>query len=323
MNIRTRALLAATIALAIVTISFTSCSDDTGELAAKVNGTAITLEELDSSVESAKVQFAAQGRTITEADTESFRSEVLENLIANELMLAYAVENDYTIEDEAFETEIAGIEAQFGSRDEFLAALEEQGFTEERLREEIRTGMIIESVFETEIDLESAVTDEEIEEFYTENPAYFEKPESLTASHIIITVEPADSDEAKREAKEKIEAIRQEIVDGADFAAVAMEKSEGPSAPRGGSLGSFTRGQMVAPFEEAAFSLEPGELSDIVLTDFGYHVILVDEKIQNGMQSIDEVSEQIKQYLTSISEQTESEKFIAGLKELATIEYFE
>ena len=157
----------------------------------------------------------------------------------------------------------------------------------------------------------------------TENPEFFEKPESLTASHIIITIGPEDSDEAKREAKEKIEAIRQEIVDGADFAAVAREKSEGPSASSGGSLGSFTRGQMVAPFEEAAFSLEPGELSDIVLTDFGYHVILVEEKIQNGIQSVDEVSEQIRQYLSSIAEQTETEKFIAGLKELAKIEYFE
>ena len=80
---------------------------------------------------------------------------------------------------------------------------------------------------------------------------------------------------------------------------------------------------MVAPFEEAAFALEPGELSDIVLTDFGYHIILVEEKIQDGMQPLDKVSDQIRQYLTSVSEQAETQELIADLKETATIEYIE
>ena len=315
--------LAACAALATLALLFASCSGETDELAAKVNGTAITLEELNMNIDSAKDQFAAQGRPVTDADAENFRSDVLEKLVSDVLLFDYAMENDYAVEDEFFENEIAGIEAQFGSRDEFLSALTEQGFTEERLRDEIRIGLTIDAMLEAEVLSDISVTDEEIEAFYIDNPEYFKSPESITASHIIVTLGPEESDDAKKKAREKIEAIRQEIVDGADFAEVAMEKSEGPSAPRGGSLGTFTRGQMVPPFEEAAFALEPGELSDIVLTDFGYHIILVDEKIQDGMQPLDEVRSQIRQYLTTIAGQEKTAEFTADLKESADIEYFE
>ena len=308
------------IALALI---FTSCAGDPGELAAKVNGTPITLEVLNMNVEAAKAQFAAQGRPVAEADEESFRSDILDKLISDVLLLDYAEENDYSVDDDSFENEMSNIEGQFSTRDEYLAALEEQGFTEERLRDEIRSGMTVDVMIEAEIIPEIAVTDEAIEEFYLENPEFFKKPESVTASHIIVTVTPEESDEAKRVAREKIEAIRQEIVDGADFADVAIAKSEGPSAPRGGTLGTFTRGQMVPPFEEAAFSLEPGELSDIVLTDFGYHIILVDEKFEDGVEALEDVSGQISRYLTTVAEQEKTTEFLEELKESATIEYYE
>ena len=178
-------------------------------------------------------------------------------------------------------------------------------------------------MIESEVFSEIAITDGEIEDFYTSNTAYCETGESVTASHILIAVESEDTDEEKEEALSKIEAIRQEIVDGADFAEVAKEKSEGPSGPRGGSLGTFTRGQMVEPFEEAAFALEPGELSDIVLTRFGYHIILVEGKTASSTRPLNEVSDQIRQYLTGIEEQDVTAVFIADLKKTATIEYFD
>ena len=145
----------------------------------------------------------------------------------------------------------------------------------------------------------------------------------LTILHAIATAGSEATDEEKEEALTKIEVIREEIVGGADFAEVAKEKSEGPSGPRGGSLGTFTRGQMVGPFEEAAFALEPGELSDIVLTRFGYHIILVEGKTASSMRPLSEVSDQIRQYLTGIEEQDVTATFIAELKEKAEIEYFD
>ena len=319
---RTRGMLPLIISAAIVAITV-SCSNDAENLAARVNGIDITVEELDARVESARLQSAAQGSSITEENIDEFRFQVLENIIENRLLFDYAVKNGYSVEDEVVSSQVTQIKGQFGSAEEYKAALEAQGMSEESLVEEVRKGLAIERMLEAESATETSVSDEDIKEFYDENPDYFKEQESVTASHIIVRAEPDASDEAKQEAREKIEAIRQEIVDGADFAEVAREKSEGPSAPSGGSLGTFTRGQMVAPFEDAAFSLEPGELSEIVLTDFGYHIILVEEKQSGEIQPLDEVSDRIREYLTRLSEQQETGKLVAELIDKAIIEYFD
>ncbi len=94
--------------------------------------------------------------------------------------------------------------------------------------------------------------------------------DQVTASHILISTDGRDKDAAKSE----IEALHKEISEGADFADVARDKSDCPSGSRGGDLGPFGRGMMVPEFEKAAFELEPGALSDVVETDFGYHLIL-------------------------------------------------
>lgn len=300
-----------------------SCAEDTKELAARVNKAGITVEDLDARIEIVKMQYYAQGRADAFESAADFRSQVLEDMITDQLLIDYAKKSGYSIDDESVTGEIASIKEQFGSTEEYEAALEAQGFTEEVLEREIRKGLTIERMLETTITSKIAVTDEEIAEFYSAHPEYFQTPESVTASHIIITVDPEDSDQAKEEAREKIEAIRQELVNGADFAAVAREKSQGPSAPSGGSLGTFTRGQMVAPFEEAAFALEPGELSDIVLTEFGYHVILVEEKLPAETMPIEEVSNQIREYLLSVATQEGTDKLIDDLRADAAIECFD
>jgi peptidyl-prolyl cis-trans isomerase C len=94
----------------------------------------------------------------------------------------------------------------------------------------------------------------------------------ITASHILIGF-GADSERSEEEAKTQIEALKAEIADGADFAALAAEHSDCPSSMQGGDLGSFGRGMMVPEFEQAAFALETGKVSDVVQTDFGYHLI--------------------------------------------------
>jgi len=300
-----------------------SCSGGSKDLSARVNGTGISVEKLDANVEMMKMQYAEQDRPVADEDMAGFRKEVLENLIASELLLEYAHEKGYSVDDATVDGQISGITAQFGTPEEYRAALEARGLTEESFEEEIRSGLTIDRMLEGEIASNIEVSAEEVEKFYSENSVYFQTPESVTASHIIVTLDPADSEEKKQEARKKIEAIRRELVAGADFAAVAREKSEDASASSGGSLGTFTRGQMVAPFEEAAFALEPGVLSDIVLTEFGYHIILVDEKIPAGLQPLAVVSGSIREYLTGVSAQEEIEKLVETLKAEASIEYFD
>lgn len=131
-----------------------------------------------------------------------------------------------------------------------------------------------------------------IQKSYDERAAEFDKPERVRARHILIRSTGTDAD-AKKAARERIEAIRARIAGGEDFAAVAREVSEDSSAANGGDLGEFARGAMVRAFEDAAFALEPGVLSEVVESPFGFHLIQVDEKLPAETVSFQEAREQI------------------------------
>jgi peptidyl-prolyl cis-trans isomerase C len=131
-------------------------------------------------------------------------------------------------------------------------------------------------------------------EYYNAHPEYFSQPK-VTASHILIKLDPAADETAVAAAQEKIDAILAEVKGGADFAEVATAKSEGPSAPRGGDLGTFGPGQMVPAFNDVVFALGVGEISDVVKTQFGFHVIKLYDR--SDKTPLADVEPQIQNYL--------------------------
>jgi len=163
------------------------------------------------------------------------------------------------------------------------------------------------------------VSQDEIQAFYDENPFYFQTAEQVAARHILISTEGLTTDEEKSEAFARTNDIREELLAGADFATVAQEKSEGPSSVSGGDLGTFGRGQMVPPFEQAAFGLAVGEISEIVETQFGYHIILVTEKVEAQTAPLEDVSPSIEQFLAGQKQDTALEAYVDALREGATI----
>lgn len=160
-------------------------------------------------------------------------------------------------------------------------------------------------------------TPEEIAAFYQENIDAFKVPEQVTASHILLAFDDTDTDETKAEKKAKIEALKKQIAGGASFEELATANSDCPSSQRGGDLGSFGRGQMVPEFEEVAFNMETGTVSDIVETQFGYHLIKVTDHQPESVRSLDESSEQISNYLSNQKKQEILVAYIKGLKEAA------
>lgn len=138
------------------------------------------------------------------------------------------------------------------------------------------------------------VPEEEIAAYYRENTSEFTTEEEVAASHILISVPEDAEQEEEDKALEKIRSIQAELEQGADFAEMAREHSEGPSAAQGGDLGTFARGRMVPAFEEAAFSLSPGEISQPVRTRFGWHLIKVTDHIPESTRELDEVKDQIR-----------------------------
>jgi len=167
--------------------------------------------------------------------------------------------------------------------------------------------------FKDEVIEKDPITEEELQEYYELYMFYFTTPLTLQASHILI-MDPDHTPEKRAE----IEAILERLNEGEDFAALAMEYSEDGSAENGGDLGEFTQGQMVAPFEEAAMALEIGEISGIVETEFGFHIILLTGKTEEGTQTIEEANDQLVELISG----DRLNDALDVLTEAANIEYF-
>jgi hypothetical protein len=161
------------------------------------------------------------------------------------------------------------------------------------------------------------VDEEELRTWYEENVG-----EEVNARHILVRAQASDPDSVRQAAKAKAESLLEEVKAGADFAALAEENSDDPgSAQRGGSLGYFSRGQMVGPFEEAAFGTAVGEVAaDIVETQFGYHVIKVEDRRK---QTFEELREEIEEQLARPGRQEAEQAFLTGLMETSSIEFYE
>ena len=188
---------------------------------------------------------------------------------------------------------------------------------EKKMREEVTVGIRIDKLLAQCQSNEVAVTDEEVSTFMAENKERLSLPERATAKHILIAVNPTDDEAAKAAKKEKAEKIQKELAAGADFAKAARENSDCPSKQKGGDLGTFARGQMVKPFEDAAYGQEIGAIGPVVETQFGYHIIQVTDRKEAGMAGQKEVIEVLK----AQKRQKTLRAFVDDLKAKAKVVY--
>ena len=194
--------------------------------------------------------------------------------------------------------------------------------SEKEIRVQIQRGQAINQLLDTNVRQKITVTEEESKIFYDKNPNMFKQPEQAKASHILIKMAPDAEESKKNQARKKIETVQKKVRQGEDFGLLAKANSEGPTAKRGGDLGYFGRGQMVKPFEDAVFALKVGEVSKIVETQFGYHLIKLTDKKAARTIPYKEVQLELEQYLKKDKEKTEIQNYIDNLKKSATIERF-
>jgi parvulin-like peptidyl-prolyl isomerase len=166
-------------------------------------------------------------------------------------------------------------------------------------------------------------TEEEVAAFYEAHRSEFTEPEQVLCQHILVKTAQDDLPEAKSAAFEKIRAIRERIVAGGDFAEEAKKNSDCPSGAEGGSLGWFGRGMMVPEFDKAAFEMKKGEISEVVATQFGYHIIYKADEKEGGRQTLVDVHDQIKDLLRHEARGKAMDAFVADLRDKAEVEYKE
>ena len=166
-------------------------------------------------------------------------------------------------------------------------------------------------------------SEEKVKAHYDEHVQDFQKPEMVRARHILVSTQGANDEAAMAEKKAKAEGIRGELIaeEGKNFAEVCTkEKSDDPgSGSQGGDLGEFGRGQMVPEFEAAAFSQEIGAIGELVKTDFGYHIIQVQERTEPRKMGYDEVKEQISKELQNDEKGDKFRSYVKALQDKAKI----
>ena len=268
-----------------------------GDPVAMVNGATITQDALEFETQRMIEQMARQGQVPDEAMMPQLREEVLNRMIEEELLYQDSQAKEIAVPEARVEQELDSIKERFPSEAEYQAALAGIDLSEADLARKITRGVAIEMLIKMHVVQDVAVSDEESRAFYDENTSMFEQPERVQARHILIKSDGEATDEQKAEAREKLDAVRQKAVSGEDFAALAKEHSEGPSNTRGGDLGYFSRGQMVKPFEDVAFALAKGEISEIVETQFGYHIIQVTDHQPASVVAYDTARAQITERL--------------------------
>jgi peptidyl-prolyl cis-trans isomerase C len=296
-----------------------SASSDT---IATVNGTAIEKVAFDREMARVSQQMATIGRPIPHEQMAQLKTDIVDNLIDGELLYQESQKENIVVDDATVDEHIATLKKQFPSEEKFKETIQGMNISEDEIRTDYKRGRSIELLLEGKVVKDVSLPDGAAKIYYDENPTFFKQPGQVQASHILIKVEAGADEAVKAEARKQIEDIQQKIKDGGDFAELAKEFSEGPSNVNGGDLGLFGRGQMVPPFEEAAFAMEPGQVSDVVETRFGYHLIKLADKKDDSTAPFEDVEERLMQYLKQQETQKQVGAYIETLKESATVERF-
>ncbi len=287
--------------------------------AAKVNGVGIKNATLEAAITNFIENQKMLGGDVKEEKKDELRKDILEELISAELLYQESRKAGLGDLTEDIETQFKGIKEGFPSEDEFNKILKDRGITANDLKEDIRKGVYITKFLNNNVYSKITISEEDKRQEYEKNKDRLNVPEQIRASHILIRTKEGATELDKEEARAKIEDLRKRAVSGEDFAELAKGNSEDGSAPQGGDLGYFRRGDMVRPFEEAAFSLEKGEISDIVETQFGYHIVkLVDKQAPRSLD-YNEVEEGIEKFLRDKQGRDKVNELVEELRKNAKI----
>jgi len=302
------------------------------KVVAKGKGFEIKRSQLDEVMIGYKSAAAARGQPIPPEHVTLIEQQILDRLIQIQILMARATDADKASGKATAERRLEAIKTRAGSEERLNLQLKSVGTTPEQLQKKMTEEAIAESVLER--DLKLAASDKDAEKFYNDNPSKFEQPEMVRASHILFATKdlkteldlPADQKAAKKKlAEEVLKRARA----GEDFAKLVKEYSDDPGSKDIGGEYTFARASadprhaMVPEFEAAAFALKPNEISDIVTTQFGYHIIKLLEKIPAKKIEFSKVSSDIKDYLKTEqlkSRQQEYNALVAKLKKDAGVE---
>jgi peptidyl-prolyl cis-trans isomerase C len=288
------------------------------KVVARVNGKDISAADLKRAE---KILIASKpGLQIPPTMLKDFEMQALNQLVSAELLFQASQKLAIKDLDQQTEAKVAQIKKGFPNATEYDKGLQSIGLNERMFETSVRRDLAVAYLVNTAIASQVAVGEDEIQKFYDQNPQNFLTPEQVRASHILIGVDNKGGAEVKKEARAKAEKLRSELVQGSDFATLARENSTCSSSKQGGDLGFFGKGRMDPQFEQAAFALETGGLSQVVETRFGYHIIQLAERKKAEVLSFPEARMKIEGFLRAQKTNSAVEVFVGEARRSAKVE---
>lgn len=314
-----------------------------------VNDMPITKQQFDEAFDVvAKNPMFEQMGVDLKADPNSFLYLMLKDRVVNELIVKTLLDNEIDkrkikVSEDDVNKEMANVIDKIGSKDKFKEIIKQNGVTEKQFRNDLTDGLKVKKLVDS-LSIVS-VSDSEVAKYYKTNMDKFKYTDKVRASHILVMANPEEIKQrivSKNKGKElsetdlnaqvtkeiekqlaKANKILNEVKkDPTEFAKIAKANSDDTiSAAQGGDLGYFSAQEMVPEFSKAAFSMKPNVVSDLVHTPYGYHIIMVTDRVKAGIEPLDKVKPEIKEYLENQEKVKILQKFVDTLKSTATITY--
>jgi parvulin-like peptidyl-prolyl isomerase len=288
---------------------------------ARVNAKAVLGRDLEQRV---RAELATIGSPAWTDLREDYRKELtgkaLAQLIGDELLYQKAIASSVVAAQAEIQTEFDKVAKTYPNDAALNTELANRGMDRRSLMREIGRNLVVEKYIEENIRKKLTVTPAELSDYYTKNPDQFKHPDMIRTSHILISVPDGATAEQEKLARQRAESLLERAKKGEEFAKLAKENSMDPSASQGGDIGLTENGELASEYEAAAAKLKVGEISSIVRTSYGFHIIKLTDRKKAGMATLEEVRSQLTDFLKGQKENAEVAKLVSALQGVAKIE---
>lgn len=288
------------------------------QVLAKVDGQPVSRAELEEAIKQAE---ANAGRSVPADRRDEIYRGLLDQVILFKLLAKEATVRGITVTPQEVTERMAEIKKNFPTEAEFQKKLTETHLTLAQLEAQQRRDILNAKTIEAEVEPKSTVSPADLEAYYKQNPQQFKEPEQVRASHILFSVPKDATPAAKQATRTEAEGVLKRAKGGEDFAALAKQYSKDPgSAAVGGDLNYFPKEQMVPQFSAAAFAMKPGQISDLIETEFGLHIIKVTDRRAERTVPLADVSDRLGAFLKQKRQQELMQQYLMSLKEKYRVE---
>jgi len=314
-------LFLAVLAIIVVSFLFVGCS----ETVASVNGVKIKQSEVNIYIEFLKNQDPGADLSEDSDEFKAAKTVIINSLIDEKLLEKYAKENNIEVDAAEVDRQVEAIVSSYPTQSDFEKDLKEKNISTKFLKEELGVQILVGKIFE-KVTENIFVSLDQAREYYDENKeVLFKIPEKVKISHILAMVSSNEGEDEKdmEEALEKIKYVETKLDEGEKFEDLAEKYSDDTaSSVNGGDLGYISKGQLVEEIEKVAFLMDVGEVSEIIETFYGFHIIKITDKQEEYTEDFEEVEDTIINYLGNVFKKEEWESFIDSLRKSADIKYY-